>query len=93
MLATPLEELFNPYIEIDANKVQTNMVFFKITKKNFDHAGFIAHLLDNHIKIAPPNSDNDFRYRFVTHNDIDTDDINYVLGVIKEYAVKISRSY
>jgi len=66
-----------PYIEIDLQKVHINMVFFKIEKPNFDHIAFASKLLSKGIKINP--GDNGC-YRFVVHNDISRDDIDFVIA-------------
>jgi len=67
-----------PHISLDTSKVHINMVFFSITKPDFDHAAFTAHLLERGIKSNPGEGG---EYRFVTHNDITREDIDYVLEV------------
>ena len=67
-------------IVLDINMVHINMVFFEITKPGFDHAAFTRILLDKGIKT---NSADNGVYRFVTHNDISRDDIDYVLCTIQ----------
>jgi len=76
-LADKLVEL--PHISLDREAVHINIVFFKITQPGFDHDGFAAYLLDNGIKI---NGGDGGLYRFVVHNDVNRDDIDYVFGVI-----------
>ena len=79
ILATKLGELDG--IEIPTMP-QINMVFFKITRENFDHAAFTTGLLKKGIK------SNTVRgagvYRLATHNDFDPADIPYVVQCVKE---------
>jgi len=70
-----------PYVTLDASKVHINMVFFSITKPDFRHTAFASFLLDKGIKINPSEGG---EYRFVTHNDISRDNIDYVMGIIAE---------
>ncbi|MCL2360235.1 MAG: low-specificity L-threonine aldolase [Defluviitaleaceae bacterium] len=76
-LAGLLSEL--PHITLDLDKVHINMVFFKMTKPNFNHPAFAAGLLEKGIKINPGDTGG---YRFVTHNDISCGDIDCVVEVI-----------
>jgi len=71
-----------PHITVDIDAVHINMVFFCITKHDFDHGAFTAGLLEKGIKTNPVDAS---AYRFVTHNDISRDDIDYVLGFIKSW--------
>jgi threonine aldolase len=80
-LANELAKL--PGIEIDVEKVHINLVFFKITKQDFDHNGFAAALLEKGIKINPAE-DGSIDYRFVTHNDVSRDSLDTVLVIMKE---------
>lgn len=68
-----------PYITVDLPSVHINMVFFKITKPDFNHTAFSAHLLDKGIKSNPGENG---EYRFVTHNDVNRENIDYALSVI-----------
>ena len=77
-LAKKLEEL--GYIEI-VEKVEINMVFFRINKE-FNENDFINYLLKNRIKINPSD---DRIFRFVTHYWIKKKDIDYVIEKIYEY--------
>jgi len=78
-LARQLSQM--PHISLDVNNVHINMVFFQITKPGFDHEAFAVHLLEKGIKINPGDSG---EYRFVTHNDISREDIDFTLGIIGE---------
>jgi len=71
-----------PFVTVDLQGVQINIVFFEIPSPEFDHDGFARYLLDKGIKI---NTADNGVYRFVTHNDITREDIDYVLGAIKTY--------
>lgn len=77
------EQLSNlPHIDLDLGKVHINMAFFKITKRNFNHTAFTAQLLSKGIKINPGENG---IYRFVVHNDISLENINYVMEVVRGY--------
>ncbi|MCL2527049.1 MAG: low-specificity L-threonine aldolase [Defluviitaleaceae bacterium] len=78
-----------PYITLDINKVHINMVFFNITKPGFDHAAFASHLYEKGIKTNPGDESG---YRFVTHNDISRENIDYVLGIIKAFLAEASHA-
>lgn len=84
-LASKLNEF--EIIELDESKVQINMVFFKIKIPDFDHQAFYDHLSLHNIKINPQDHG---QYRFVTHNDINQDDVDKTLRLIKDYLVKIA---
>ena len=71
-----------PGVTVDLDSVHINIVFFKIAAPEFDHGAFARHLLDNGIKI---NAADDGVYRFVTHNDVSREDVDFVLDVIKKY--------
>lgn len=71
-----------PCITVDADAVHINIIFFKVETPGFDHNAFARHLLTNGIKINAADGD---VYRFVTHNDVTKDDIDFVLGVMKKY--------
>ncbi|ANQ53165.1 threonine aldolase [Thermosipho affectus] len=68
------------FIEI-VEKVEINMVFFKIDK-NFSTNEFIEYLLKNNIKINPPE---DGVFRFVTHYWIKREDIDYVVETMAKF--------
>ena len=86
-MATSLEQIFGSYIEIEPAKVHINMVFFKITKAGFDHESFVEHLHEHGIIINGRNLDSN-QYRFMTHNDVRKEDVDYVLDVITRYVSK-----
>jgi len=75
------------FFEINKNKLDINMVFFKLDEKkfvnkNFNENGFVNFLYKNKIKIS-------FNYggefRFVTHYWITKDKIDYLIDTIKKY--------
>lgn len=68
-------------IEVDEEKVQINMVFFKITKSDFDSVQFQKKMLEKGIKVNPEDHG---IMRFVTHNDISREDIDRVIEVMRE---------
>lgn len=69
-------------IELDPDNVQINMVFFLIKKEGLDTDKFIKFMFENGVKIS---SEGDNNYRFVTTNDMDRDDIDRVLDLMREY--------
>lgn len=69
-----------PDVETDIDKVHINMVFFKL--KNTNHEDFLKYMLNNQIKLNPPEKD---IYRFVTHNNITKEQINRLISLMKEY--------
>jgi len=70
-----------PHITVNISAVQINILFFKIENPAFNHNAFTNNLLEKGIKI---NTASDGVYRFVTHNDITRENIDYVLDVIRE---------
>jgi len=84
-MATRLAEI--PGTDVDINSVHINIVFFKIANPAFDHAGFAQYLLEKGIKT---NGAEDGVYRFVTHNDVTREDIDFVVDLIKKW---ISNGY
>jgi len=79
-MARALAEI--PFITVDLDAVHINIVFFKIADSQFNHDAFAGYLLEKGIKI---NTADDGVYRFVTHNDVSRDDVDYVLDIIKSY--------
>ncbi|WGS64839.1 low-specificity L-threonine aldolase [Marinitoga aeolica] len=79
------EKLSNfDFIEI-IEKVEINMVFFKINKE-FKDEDFISFMKDNGIKINPPEEG---IYRFVTHYWIKKSDIDKTIKIIEEFFTKL----
>jgi threonine aldolase len=70
------------YVEIDPTRVIINLVFFRISKKDFNHAGFVRYLLKNGVKINPSEQG---EYRFVTHNDISEKETDRVIKIMKDW--------
>ena len=77
-LAKKLAEI--PFVSVDPESVHINIVFFKITDEDIDTVKLDEHLLKNGIKANPAY---DGIYRFVTHNDVTREDLDYVIGAIK----------
>ena len=71
-----------PFIKLDMDSVQINMIFFKIEKDGFDSKDFGDYMLDNKVKISV-NPDNEFR--FVTNNDVQKEQIDIVISLMKKY--------
>lgn len=80
-LAEKLSEF--DFIDI-IEKVEINMVFFKI-KKDFIDKDFISFMKNNGVKINPPDEG---IYRFVTHYWIKKEDIDKTIKLIEKYFIK-----
>lgn len=74
-----------PEISLKPENVQIDMVYFEIRKEDFDAAAFTDYLLTNGVKI---NNDWPLEFRYVVHNDISRDDIDKVIGLMKDYFAK-----
>jgi len=70
-----------PNITIDQSRIHINLVFFAINKSNFNHDQFVTDMLAKGIKI---NGIEAGEYRFVPHNDVTREDLDYALTVVKE---------
>ena len=74
-------------IDLDPEKVETNIVIFEVLCQGGATA-FLAHLLEKHAvrgSIAGPG-----RVRFVTHLDIDDDDIDVSVAALREVTNELS---
>jgi len=69
-----------PFLSVNIDAVHINMVFFKASAQEFDHKGFTQYLLDKGIKTNPQDQG---VYRFVTHNDVSREDIDFVVEAVK----------
>jgi len=76
---------------VNKNKLDINMVFFKLNEKitvskNFNEEDFINYLYNNMIKIS-----NNYggEFRFVTHYWITKDKIDYLMDIIHKYLKRI----
>ena len=74
-----------PEISLKPENVQIDMVYFEIKKEGFDAADLTDYLLANGVKI---NNDWPLEFRYVAHNDISREDIDKVIGLMKEYFSK-----
>jgi len=74
-----------PEISLKPENVQIDMVYFEIRKEDFDAAAFTEYLLTNGVKI---NNDWPLEFRYVAHYDISKDDIDKVIGLMKDYFAK-----
>jgi threonine aldolase len=74
-----------PEISLKPENVQIDMVYFEIKKEDFDAAAFTEYFLTNGVKI---NNDWPLEFRYVAHNDISRDDIDKVIGLMKDYFAK-----
>ncbi|MBV1759088.1 MAG: low-specificity L-threonine aldolase [Dethiosulfatibacter sp.] len=79
-LANKLNELDE--ISVNLDKVQINMVFFKIEIPSFDSNHFVSYMYDKGVKMTGIRVN---EFRFVTNNDVGKQDIDYVISAIKKY--------
>lgn len=70
-----------PGIEIELDRVQTNMVFFRITDTRFSPGSFVAALKERGLILSHGEGD---ELRAVTHLDVDDADIDRALQIIAE---------
>lgn len=70
-----------PCIEVMKDRLDINMVFFKINKENINSKDLVEKLLKKGIKV---NGIDNHEYRFVTNNDVSKDDVLFVVKVLKE---------
>jgi threonine aldolase len=75
-LAKALAEL--PGIEIDLSSVQTNIVFFRLTK--VPAAAFVARLKEAGVLAVALGAD---RVRLVTHRDVSREQIDQAIGILR----------
>ena len=78
LLAKELSE--NHKININLNKIYTNIVFFYLQNTDIKDEEFISELLNNNIKI---DSKGNRKFRMVTHCDFTKHDIDVVINSIK----------
>lgn len=78
-LAEKLNEIEG--FSVDLDKVQINMVFCHVNRKNFDFEAFSDKLLEKGIKTNPGENG---VIRFVTNKDVTREDIDYTIHTIKE---------
>ena len=79
-LAKKLAEI--PYIGVDLDSVHINIVFFKITDERVSMEKLDEYMLKNGIR---SNSAENGMYRFVTHNDVTREDLDYAVDVLKKF--------
>ncbi len=70
-----------PKIELNMEKVQIDMVFFKLDSSYVNSDILVKKLFEKGIKISPPEAG---LYRFVTNNDVGKKDIDYLIDCMKE---------
>ncbi|MGM0365445.1 MAG: low-specificity L-threonine aldolase [Actinomycetota bacterium] len=75
-------------IQVETDRLDINMVFFRIEAEGFNQDGFTGFLLENGIKINPVM---DGFYRLVTHYWIKKDDIDITVEKIREYLERKER--
>lgn len=71
-----------PYIKVNVDDVHINMVFIEVCKNNFNFEDFLNFLLSKKIKILPVGHN---KFRLVTHHNITSDNIDYVIEIFKKY--------
>ncbi|SHH56857.1 L-threonine aldolase [Clostridium collagenovorans DSM 3089] len=80
LLATELSKI--PQIEVDFNRLQINMVFFKFKDLSINTQDLIKYFFDSNIKI---NDVEGGEMRFVTHYWVTKEDILKVCSSLKEF--------
>ena len=70
-----------PGVELDMEKVQIDMVFFKLDSSYIEPNILVKKLFEKGIKISGPELG---LYRFVTNNDVSKKDIEYLIDCMKE---------
>ena len=70
-----------PGIELNPDKIQINMVFFKLNRPDFDPNLLVSKFFEKGIKI---NGEEGGLFRFVTNNDVNKQDIDFVIDTMKE---------
>jgi threonine aldolase len=75
-LALALEEL--PGIELDLNKVQTNIIIFRVKRHDMDALKLMVSLKENRVLCLPVSKD---QIRLVTHLDVSSEGIDYAINV------------
>lgn len=73
-----------PGVELDMDKIQINMVFFKLNRPDFDSDVLVSKFFEKGIKI---NGEEGGLLRFVTNNDVSKDDIDFVIDTMKELLI------
>ena len=73
-----------PFISVDMSSVHINIVFFKINDNTIDTAKLDDHLQKNGIK---SNAAENGVYRFVTHNDVNREDLDFTVDIMKKFTV------
>ena len=79
-LAKKLAEF--PLLSVDPSDVHINIVFFTLDEDCISSHLLDAHLQKNGIKANPANNG---IFRFVTHNDITREDLDFVVETIKNF--------
>jgi threonine aldolase len=67
-------------IRLNRERIRINMVFWETEIPGFDSDSFVSFMLKRRIKVSGGPE-----YRFVTHNDVSREDIDAVIGALREY--------
>ena len=71
-----------PGIQVDMDKIQINMVFFKSNHPAFSSDAFVSFLLENGIKSLGTSGT---EYRMVTNHDVNRQDIHTIAKAVEGY--------
>lgn len=71
------------FVSCSEAETEINMVFFDITKPDFDPDAYIAYMAGHGVTVYGEVSTG--RYRYVTHNGITKDDIDFVVAKLGEF--------
>ncbi len=72
-----------PGVEIDLQRVQTNMVFFALRRDDMTAEQFCQRMREKGILIQPPNHITGL-FRFVTHSGVSAEDVEVVCAALKD---------
>ena len=72
-----------PGVEIDLQRVQTNMVFFALRRDDMTAEQFCQRMREKGILIQPPNHVTGL-FRFVTHSGVSAEDVEVVCAALKD---------
>jgi threonine aldolase len=70
-----------PGLQIDPERVATNIVFFRVVRQDMDAASLVARLADSGVLVLPTAPD---RLRAVLNHHVAAKDVERVLGVVQK---------
>ena len=70
-----------PYLDIDIERVKTNILYFSINHDSFNGSEFVDMMYDKKIKFFEVSKN---KFRLVTHSGISREDVEYVIKMFNE---------